>query len=79
MRRSIVAFILIAVLATMSITAFAQAKTEKAEKVKDPVCGIMVEKDPSLSAPYKGETYYFCSRADMEKFKKTPEKYAGKK
>ena len=79
MRRSVVALILIIVFATMSLTVFAQAKTEKTEKVKDPVCGIMVEKDPALSAAYKGETYYFCSRTDMEKFKKTPEKYAGKK
>ena len=28
---------------------------------------------------YKGETYYFCSKADMEKFKKEPEKYVKKK
>jgi YHS domain-containing protein len=79
MKRTILALILIAVLATVSITAFAQAKNEKTEKVKDPVCGIMVEKNPDLSAAYKGETYYFCSRADMDKFKKTPEKYAPKK
>ena len=35
-----------------------------------------MDKDPNLSANYKGETYYFCSKADMEKFKKEPEKYA---
>jgi YHS domain-containing protein len=79
MKRTILALILIAVFATVSMTAFAQAKNEKTEKVKDPVCGIMVEKNPDLSATYKGETYYFCSRADMDKFKKTPEKYAPKK
>jgi YHS domain-containing protein len=45
------------------------------EKVRDPVCGLMVEKDPELSAAYKGQTYYFCSKADREKFKKNPEKY----
>jgi YHS domain-containing protein len=39
----------------------------------------MVDKDPNLSANYKGETYYFCSRADMEKFKKEPDKYVKKK
>jgi len=49
------------------------------EKAKDPVCGIVVDKDPNLSANYKGETYYFCSKADMDKFKKEPEKYAKKK
>ena len=45
------------------------------EKVRDPVCGLMVEKDPELSAVYKDQTYYFCSKADRDKFKKNPEKY----
>ena len=79
MRRSVVAVILIVVLAATSMTAFAQAKKAAPEKAKDPVCGIMVDKDPNLSSNYKGETYYFCSKTDMEKFKKEPEKYAKKK
>jgi YHS domain-containing protein len=45
------------------------------EKARCPVCGIMVDKDPRLSAEYKGVTYYFCSIADREKFKKSPEAY----
>ena len=44
-------------------------------KARDPVCGIMVEKDPQLAAEYKGKTYYFCSKADRDKFKQSPEKY----
>jgi Cu+-exporting ATPase len=73
--------IMILVLAATSSIGFAQgAQTKKApEKAKDPVCGIMVDKDPRLSANYKGETYYFCSKADMDKFKKEPERYAKKK
>ena len=47
----------------------------KPEKARDPVCGIMVDKDPQLSAEYKGKTYYFCSKADRDKFKQNPEKY----
>jgi YHS domain-containing protein len=78
MRRTVVAVALVLILVATSMTAFAQAK-KAPEKAKDPVCGIMVDKDPNLSANYKGETYYFCSRADMEKFKKEPEKYAKKK
>ena len=79
MRRSIPALLLIVVLACVSMTAASQTKkAEKAEKVKDPVCGIMVEKNPELSYTYKGETYYFCSKADAEKFKQTPEKYVKK-
>jgi Cu+-exporting ATPase len=72
-----VAVALILMLATPML-AFAQAK-KSPEKAKDPVCGIMVDKDPNLSANYKGETYYFCSKADMDKFKKEPEKYVKKK
>ena len=80
MKRRVLAIILISVL-TMGIAALAQAPQAKKapEKAKDPVCGLMVEKDPNLSTNYKGETYYFCSKADMEKFKKEPEKYVRKK
>jgi YHS domain-containing protein len=78
MRRSVVAIALIVVLAATSMTVWAQAK-KAPEKARDPVCGIMVDKDPNLSTEYKGERYYFCSKADMEKFKKEPEKYTKKK
>jgi YHS domain-containing protein len=78
MRRHIPAIVLIVVLA-ISVSGLAQAKkAEKPEKAKDPVCGIMVDKNPALSYTYKGETYYFCSKADEEKFKEAPEKYAKK-
>jgi Cu+-exporting ATPase len=77
MKRESIAVVLIAVLVVMSMTAFAQAK--KSEKAKDPVCGIMVDKNPDLSVNHKGEVYYFCSKADMEQFKKNPEKYERKK
>jgi YHS domain-containing protein len=78
-------------MAGMAIPAFAQANKSTAvpkstllpksapqprpEKVRDPVCGLMVEKDQELSAVYKGKTYYFCSKADRDKFKKNSEKY----
>ena len=76
MKRAAIALILIAVITMVALGAFAQAK--KTEQAKDPVCGIMVEKDPNLSVSHKGETYYFCSKADMEQFKKSPDKYAKK-
>jgi Cu+-exporting ATPase len=80
-KRSVLAIILIAVLAVTSVSALGQTSQAKKapEKAKDPVCGLVVEKDPNLSTNYKGETYYFCSKADMEKFKKEPEKYVKKK
>jgi YHS domain-containing protein len=77
MKRTVIAVALLLILATTPAI-FAQAR-KPSEKAKDPVCGIMVDRDPKLSANYKGETYYFCSRADLEKFKKEPEKYAKKK
>ena len=45
------------------------------ERAIDPVCNIAVRQDPELSAEYQGKTYYFCMKADMETFKKDPEKY----
>lgn len=52
------------------------APKPRPEKVRDPICGLMVEKDPELSAVYKGQTYYFCSKADRNKFNKNPAKYS---
>ena len=78
MRRTVVVVALILVFAATSMTVLAQAK-KPPEKARDPVCGIIVEKDPNLSVNHRGETYYFCSKADMEKFKKEPEKYVKKK
>lgn len=80
MKKSIFAIVLIVIFLATSLTGFAQAKkAEKGEKVKDVVCGMMVDKDPALSAEHKGQTYYFCMKADMEEFKKNPEKFMKKK
>jgi YHS domain-containing protein len=76
MGRRVFAVALVLILLATSTTAWAQAK--KAEKARDPVDGILVDKDPKLSVTYKGEVYYFCSKADMDKFKKEPEKYLKK-
>lgn len=78
MSQRVLAVALIVILAATSMMVFAQAK-KAPEKAKDPVCGIMVDKDPNLSANYRGEIYYFCSKADMDKFKTEPEKYVKKR
>jgi P-type Cu+ transporter len=47
-----------------------------AERVLDPVCGMMV--DPERAAghvAHQGKTYYFCSKSCVEKFSADPEKY----
>ena len=73
-RRLIIFFI---VMLGFSMLAIGQAGRSNArpEKARDPVCGIMVDKDPQLSAEYKGKTYYFCSKTDRDKFKQNPQKY----
>ncbi len=44
--------------------------------VIDPVCGMKVNpKTAKYSTTYKGHTYYFCAKGDLEKFKKKPSAY----
>ena len=43
---------------------------------KDPVCGMEVEEaKASVTAKYKGKTFYFCARPCIDKFVKEPMKY----
>lgn len=45
-------------------------------KVKDPVCGMMI--DPNKAAAkieHGGHTHYFCNVSCKEKFEKDPKKY----
>lgn len=37
------------------------------------------EADPELKAEYKNETYYFCCKKCLKKFKSNPEKYINNK
>jgi P-type Cu+ transporter len=47
------------------------------EKVKDPVCGMTIEKSSADGpAEYQGRQYYFCSPGCLKKFEQEPEKYA---
>lgn len=76
MRNRIIAAVCVLVL-TLAMLALAQEKKKdsKPEKARDPVCNLIVDKNPELSANHKGQTYYFCSRTDREEFKKNPQKY----
>jgi YHS domain-containing protein len=47
----------------------------QSDRAVDPVCHLSVVKNPELSVRYRGEVYYFCTKADMEAFRKNPEKY----
>lgn len=45
---------------------------------KDPVCGMEVGTGATEKATYQGKTYYFCSRADREKFLSDPAAYVSR-
>src|SRR5512143_3766532 len=48
----------------------------KALTVRDPVCGMEIDlADAVGSHEYKGETFYFCSRSCLERFKEDPEQF----
>jgi YHS domain-containing protein len=70
---------LISVLAILAVfVTGSSAQTPRCTKAIDPVCGLCVEKDPKLSASYKGETYYFCTSKDLATFKENPANYVKK-
>ncbi len=55
----------------------AEVKGEKAEGVKDPVCGMEVSNaKKALTEEYKGKIYYFCSEHCQKTFKKDPVSYS---
>ncbi len=43
--------------------------------LKDPVCGMKVDKSSKWKSEYKGKTYYFCAPGCKFLFEKDPEKY----
>jgi len=44
---------------------------------KDPICKMDVdERTAKFKMEHMGKTYYFCSKACMEKFRANPKKYA---
>jgi Cu+-exporting ATPase len=47
-----------------------------AERVLDPVCGMMVDPDRAAGhVDHNGTTYYFCSKSCVAKFSANPDKY----
>ncbi len=81
MRRTILAVALVASFSlSLAPEVLGQEQNRKeaprtTEKAKDPVCNMIVQKDPKLSSKYEGETYYFCMKADMLAFNIDPDKY----
>jgi Cu+-exporting ATPase len=53
-------------------------RMEVPEMLKDPVCGMEVEKEAAVaSQEYGGRTYYFCSQPCAAAFARNPAHYAG--
>jgi len=75
-RRAVrIATLTLVVLVMGTVLLFSQGKKGQ---VQDPVCMLWVDKVAELSATYKGETYYFCSKRDKDFFKDNPAKYVKK-
>jgi Cu+-exporting ATPase len=56
-----------------------KALAQTQEKIVDPVCGMTVTKETAAGTyVYKGQTYYFCSKACKDNFTKDPQKYLAK-
>src|SRR5687767_11891562 len=46
-----------------------------AESYIDPVCGMTVAPDSPLRHDYQGQTYLFCARSCLERFRAEPQKF----
>jgi YHS domain-containing protein len=51
------------------------APAASADRAKDPICGMMVDKATSTKTTHEGATYYFCADACLKKFQADPKKY----
>ena len=52
------------------------APATSADKVKDVICGMMVDRAAAKTLTHEGAPYYFCADACVEKFKADPRKFA---
>ena len=50
-----------------------------AERIKDPVCGMEIEKDAAVGpVEHRGKIFYFCRQRCKQKFENEPSKYTKK-
>lgn len=47
-----------------------------ADKAKDPICGMFIDKAKAIKHTHEGSDYYFCADGCLAKFKADPAKYA---
>jgi Cu+-exporting ATPase len=60
----------------MSIMQDMSGKTNSS--IKDPVCGMSVDKDSRYTTTLEARDYYFCCQGCRDKFRKSPEQYLEK-
>ena len=53
-----------------------QPAAVSADRAKDPICNMMVDKATSIKTTHEGSTYYFCADGCLQKFKADPKKFA---
>lgn len=57
-------------------SAVAGQDPKPADKVKDPVCGMTIDRSTAKgTSEHEGKTYYFCSDSCKKKFEADPKKY----
>ena len=47
-------------------------KSQTKVQVKDPICGMIVDKATALQAERDGKTFYFCGRKCLQTFDSAP-------
>ena len=52
------------------------APAASADKAKDPICGMFIDKAKAIKHTHEGSDYYFCADGCLAKFKADPAKYA---
>ncbi|MEQ1771402.1 MAG: YHS domain-containing protein [Devosia sp.] len=56
-----------------------QAAAKAVERVRDPVCGMMVDPATAVSTEHDGKTYHFCCDGCRDSFVAAPDKYLNAK
>jgi YHS domain-containing protein len=54
------------------------APAVSADRAKDPICGMMVDKGRALKSTHDGADYFFCAENCQKKFLSEPAKHAPK-
>ena len=54
-----------------------ETKKPAPQKVKDPVCGMMIDSTGKQPFRFEGKDYFFCSASCALEFRENPRKFLG--